>query len=173
MKNIASEIFGVIAGAVALFALFDLANFLKFREKEKKSLWQYISISKIRLVVWVIGVGVLIIFCLYLTISDILPVVKTGDSQKIFYSITGYIIIIIGILIMFYGAVIFLHDTIFAFTSADSPITQGVPEKEKNKFRWGNAKYLLKLWRKSFIIILVGFAVALIGAHLGYRLGGL
>ncbi|MEO0156518.1 MAG: hypothetical protein ABIL07_05340, partial [candidate division WOR-3 bacterium] len=95
MKNIASEIFGVIAGAVALFALFDLANFLKFREKEKKSLWQYISISKIRLVVWVIGVGGLIIFCLYLTISDILPVVKTGDSQKIFYSITGYIIIII------------------------------------------------------------------------------
>ncbi|MEO0205213.1 MAG: hypothetical protein ABIL22_00885 [candidate division WOR-3 bacterium] len=173
MKNIASEILGVIAGTIALFALFDLANFLKFREKEKKSLWQYISISKIRLVAWVIGVGGLIIFCLYLTVSDFLPVIKNGDSEKIFFSITGYIIIIIGILVMFYGAVIFLHNTIFAFTSSDSPITKEVSENQKNRFRWKNARYLLKLWRKSFFILIIGFALVLIGAHLGYRLGGL
>lgn len=173
MKNIASEIFGVIAGAIALFALFDLSNFLKFREKEKKSFWRYISLNRTRLLVWVFGVGGLILYCLYLTVSDILPVIKSGDGEKIFFSITGYIIIIVGLLVMFYGAVIILHDTIFAFTSSDSPITKEIPEKEKNKFRWGNAKYLLKLWRKGFLILIIGFALVLIGAHLGYRLGGL
>ncbi|MGB9721856.1 MAG: hypothetical protein ACPL28_10300 [bacterium] len=115
----------------------------------------------------------LILFCLYLTISDIIPVIKTKDAQKIFYSIIGYIIIIIGILMMFYSLVMILYKTILAFTSPDSPITKEVPEHEKKKFRWANGLYLLKIRKNSFLIFLIGFAIVLIGATIGYRLGGL